>query len=114
MNTEHKLAVSIAAQRKASLYGIAAVLVASGKVKNKKKMKRIVKRLRKDVLKEVGAGGEELLMQNRGALEMVLKGFREDPKRTVDERKAIINATIESWYGVYTRGLKLWGWEDSL
>lgn len=108
----NEIAVDIQVQQKAALYGIAATLVGTGKVPNKKGMKKIVKRLRKDVVSAIGAdGAEELLMQNRGAVEMVLIGVRKDPKYQPKDRKKLISALIESWHSSYVTGLGKLQWQ---
>lgn len=112
---ENELAVSISTQQKASLYGLAAVLVGTGMVPNKKKVKKVVKRLRREVLKEIGpAGGEELLMQNRGAVEMTVQGIKRNPVYTEKQRKTLLRTVVDSWYASYEKGLKHLGWHEVL
>lgn len=111
-NQENELAVSRITQQKASLYGIASVLVGTGMVPNKKQMKKVVKRLRREVIKDIGeCGGEELLMQNRGAIEMVVQGIKRDPRHTSKVRKQLLRTVVDDWYGSYSRGLHSLGWD---
>lgn len=113
--TENELAVSIVTQQKASLYGLAAVLVGTGKIPNKKKMKRVVKRLRREVKADIGPdGGEELLMQNRGAVEMVVQGIKRNPEYKSEERKKLLGSVIEQWYNSYVKGLKSLNWSEDI
>lgn len=114
-NQENEIAVSFLTQQKASLYGLAAVLVGTGMVPNKKKMKKVVKRLRREVIKDIGPeGGEELLTQNRGSVEMVVQGIRRNPTLSDQERKKFLRSSVDHWYGSYARGLQSLNWHDDI
>ena len=106
---ENELAVSVETQRLASLYGLSAVLVTMDNIPNKKGIKKNIKKLRKIVIKDLGSeGGEELLMQNRGAVEMVVRGIKRDPSHSKAQVKKLLQAVSTEWYGSYTRGVARW------
>lgn len=111
---ENDLAVSILDQQKAALYGVASALVATGLVPHKKRMKKVVKKLRREVKASIGPdGSEELLMSNKAAVEGSLKLLKGSTTDKSDQRK-LLTSVVEEWYGRYTRGLKNLGWESSI
>lgn len=111
---EHELAVSVKTQQKAALYGIASVLVGTGMVPNKKGMKKNVKRLRREVLADIGPyGGEELLMQNKGAINMQIVGIRKDPKHSKDARQKLLRTVVDHFHDAYLKGVKNLGWQTA-
>lgn len=77
------MAVSVRNQQKASLYGIASILVGINGIPNKKSIKKVVKTLRKSLTRDIGtSSARELMQQNKGAIEMVLVGIRKFPNHT--------------------------------
>lgn len=79
VNTE--LAVTQRIQSLASLYGIASVVVGTGKAPNKKSLKQLVKACRKEILLEVGEeNGWELMKGNKAVVEMYLSGIKNDTR----------------------------------
>jgi len=110
-NQENEIAVPIEVQQKAALYGIASVLVGTGKVPNKKSVKGYVKCLRREVIAEIGPlGGEELLMQNKQAVEGIFAGIRKNPTISKADRKNFISKAVDDLYISYTIGIyKLYG-----
>lgn len=111
---EHELAVSVETQQKAALYGVASVLVGTGMVPNKKGMKKVVKRLRKEVIADIGPeGGEELMMQNKGAVNMQIVGIRKNPKYNKVERQKLLRMAVDHFHDSYLKGVKHLGWQTA-
>ncbi|AFK66687.1 hypothetical protein COPG_00091 [Colwellia phage 9A] len=77
------MAVSVRNQQKASLYGIASVLVGLDGIPHRKAIKKVVKTLRKSLTRDMGtSNARELMQQNKGAVEMVFVGIRKFPNHT--------------------------------
>lgn len=76
-----ELAVSTRIQSLASLYGIASVIVGTGKAPQKKTLKQIIKTCRKEILTEVGDdNGWELMKGNKSVVELYLSGIKNDTR----------------------------------
>ncbi len=104
---ENEVAVDIVVQQKASLYGIASVIVGLGHTPKKKAMKKVVKQLRKDVRAAVGPdGGDELMKQNREVVEGIFTGIRRNPSLSDKDRKQQMFLATQDLYASYKKGLK--------
>lgn len=113
---DFELAVSLDAQRKAALYGIATGLLSMGSVPNKKRIKKVVKLLRAQVNHLIGdtQGSKEVLSQNSGAVVMAISGIRKDPSLSDATRKKILSTVKEDLLksfemGVIYQGISLEG-----
>ena len=79
--SEQDLAVSVGTQQAASLYGIASVIVGTGKAPNKSTLKSIVKQTRKAVLADLGQdAGWAIMRANKEPIEQYLRGVKNDPR----------------------------------
>ena len=76
-----ELAVSERIQSLASLYGVATVIVGTGKAPQKKTLKQIIKACRKEILTEIGdENGWELMKGNKSVVEAYLAGIKNDTR----------------------------------
>lgn len=76
-----ELAVTERIQSLASLYGIASVVVGTGKAPNKKTLKQLVKACRKEILLELGdESGWEIMKGNKAVVEAYLSGIKNDTR----------------------------------
>lgn len=108
---DFELAVSVDAQQKAALYGIATGLLSIGSVPHKKQIKRVAKFLRAQVAHIIGdpQGAKEVLAQNSGAVSMAIAGIRKDPNINESQRKKIMNSVKEDLLESYHKGLTFQG-----
>ncbi len=108
------LAVSVRNQQKASLYGIASVLVGIEGIPSRKKMKKVVKTLRKELTRDLGReSANELMQQNKGAIEMVFLGIRKFPKHTPAMVHQLIEDTVNDLLPSYNKGVENLGYGKS-
>lgn len=79
--SEQDLAVSVEIQQAASLYGIASVIIGTGKAPNKSALKTVIKKARKAVLSGIGEDeGWAIMRANKEPIEQYLKGVKNDPR----------------------------------
>lgn len=111
-NHQEELAVSKEAQSNASLYAIASTLVGTGCIPHKKSMKRIVKKTRKLVIKELGKeNAEELFNLNKAPIVLTLRGIKNHPDHTSVEKAKLKESIINQLYGSYVIGMESRGWQ---
>ena len=84
------------AQNASALYGIASVIVSTGKAPHKQRLKVIIKQTRKFVLKEAGEeGGWDMMRGNKKTIEDYLWGVKNDVRLDGMQRKKVYQAAID-------------------
>jgi hypothetical protein len=107
-------AISIRNQQKAALYGIAATLVGIHGMPDRKKMKRVVKRLSKELKRDIGGShSREIMQQNKGAVEIVIVGIRKFPTHTPEMISKMIEDYANNLLVSYHKGIANLGYGES-
>lgn len=111
---EEELAVSVHVQQMASLYGIASTLVGTGMAPNKKAMKKVIKKLSKEIKNQIGPdGAKDIMSQNAEVCENILMGIRKDPQHAKPVRKKLLRTVVDTWYVSYQKGLNNLQWQTN-
>lgn len=106
-NEHEELAVSVEVQQEAALYAIGTAILSLGNVPNKKSVKSTVKRLKRNVVAAIGKdGADELLSQNKGALDVTVLGVRKNPDLEDVQRKQYLRMLREEWTNAFFTGIK--------
>ena len=102
----NELAVSVKTQQIASLYAIGTVLVGTGKVPDKKAMKKQVKLLRKYILEEISSDEiEGLVKQQIDIIHGCIYGAKNMNHMSSDQKKRLTSAVIEDFFQSYNKGV---------
>ncbi len=105
------MAVSVRNQQKASLYGIGSVLVGIAGIPNKKRMKKVIKCIRKELVRDMGnANAKELMQQNKGAIEMTFVGIRKFPHHTLEMIHQLEDEVVNDLLPSYLIGVSKLGY----
>ena len=106
-----EMAVSVIDQQKAALHAIAIGMLDIGNVHNKKSVKKLAKKLKREVLQSVGkSGGTDIINGNVDAVTSVLKGFRAADHLTKAQIHQVIKSTAEGWQESFYLGVnKIYG-----
>lgn len=109
---EFEMAVTVRVQQKAALHALSIGLLEIGNPPNKKLIKRTAKKLKREVIAEIGKeGGCDILEGNVSAIRGTIHGIRHNSSHlTLGERKKVLHTLTKGWYDSFNKGTaKLYG-----